>query len=103
MATLVAKTRAITKSTTNETSNVQVVDFLNNSAGYVISHIPKELLKSYATETTGVASSTGISYGNNTVLGVRRGIYETVEVDKSEAAWLESGSGSYMIPTVAFP
>ena len=103
MATLVAKTRAITQSTTNETSNAQVIEFLSDGASYLISHVPKELLRAYASETTGATSSTGIAYGNNTVLGVRRGSYECEQVDKMDAGWLESGSGSYMVPTAAFP
>lgn len=102
MATLVAKTRAITHSTTNETSNDQVIEFLNDGTAFVISHIPKELLRPYSSETS-FTSSTGIASNNNVILGVRRGNYEAMKVDKSEAGWLESSSGSYMIPTNEFP
>lgn len=102
MSTLVQKCRAITQSTTNETSIAQVIEFVSDGVGYVISHVPKELLSPYSTETSFTTSS-GVAHGNNTVLGVRRGSYESIEVDKSEAGWLESGSGSYMIPTAQFP
>ena len=102
MSTLVNKVRAITQSTTGETSNDEVVEFLSDGVGFLISHAPKELLSPYASEAS-FTTSTGVAHGNNVVLGARRGNYESQEVDKSEAAWLESGSGSYMIPTDAFP
>ena len=102
MATLQNKVRAITRSTTGLTSPAQVVEFIKDGVGLVISHIPKELLKPYATDGS-FSTSTGLSYANNVVLGARRGNYESQEVNNSEAAWLESGSGSYMVPTAEFP
>lgn len=103
MATLVNKVRAITRSTASETSDAQVIEFLNDAAAFVISHIPKELLRAYASETTGYSGSAGIDYENNTILGVKRGYAPCKEVNEKEALWLEPTSGSYMIPTEQFP
>lgn len=102
MATLVNKVRAITGSSVTESTNDKIIEFINDSFGFVVSHIPKELLSPYASETSFV-SSTGIAHGNNVILGVRRGNYEAKEVDKKDAGWIEAGSGSYLVPTNEFP
>ena len=102
MATLVSKVRALTGSTTSVSANTMVVEFLNDSASFLLSHIPKELLKPYSSEGT-VTNSSGFSHSNNVVLGCRRGIYTSIEADPRIAPWLESSSGSLHLPTTQFP
>tara|TARA_X000001388_G_scaffold58377_1_gene43660 strand:- start:2355 stop:3545 length:1191 start_codon:yes stop_codon:yes gene_type:complete len=92
------------------TNSTPTSNSIEDAQKYVVSNIPKTLLKWAGTETT-----TGANGGNNTttdvtlpvgtdnILSVRRDIYDVVEVSISERAFLESNSGSLKIPTTIYP
>jgi len=72
MATLLAKARAISGTTTSETTDTEVVDFLNAGAIYLINSMPKELLSFMGTDTANITSSAGYDSNNDRVIMVRR-------------------------------
>lgn len=72
MATLLLKTRALSQTTTNETSDIEVVDFLNAGAIFLINSIPKDLLTFMATDSSNITSSAGYDHGSDRVVMVRR-------------------------------
>ena len=71
MATLVAKVRGMTGSSTTESSNVEVGDFLRQGANFVISGLP-EALMSYFTTTVSITSSTGAPVKTDKIVSVKR-------------------------------
>jgi HPt (histidine-containing phosphotransfer) domain-containing protein len=72
MATLLSKVRAITKSTTTETSNTNVVEFLKSAAHFVLTGIPKELLWPLASNSDTITDGSGCTVYSDTILEVRR-------------------------------
>jgi len=84
--------------------------FIIGAQKFVVSSVPKNLLKWTGTETTsgthgGDASPVAITLpvGTDNLLSVRRGDYRAEEVSVQEAAFLESSSGSLKIPTSIYP
>lgn len=71
MATYLSRVRAITGSTTTQTSNIEVVDFLKAGSNYVVMSIPKELLWFSYTVTT-FSSNAGVTVPQNTIISVMR-------------------------------
>ena len=77
---------------------------------FVVSSIPKDLLKWAASETVssthgGDNSPTAITLpvGTDNIIAVRRDSYNAEEVGLEDRAWLESDSGSLKAPTASFP
>ena len=84
--------------------------FIESAQRFVVSSVPKELLRWASSETVasshgGDSSPTGITLpvGSDGILSVRRESYRASEVSVQDAAFLESGSGSLKIPTSTFP
>ena len=72
MATLVNQVRAITKSSTNETTSDQVVDFIRSGTKYVLSSLPLVLAYPFAETSSGITTGASISLDTNKVISVRR-------------------------------
>ena len=77
---------------------------------FVVSSIPKTLLRWAGTETSasghgGDSSPNAITlpYGTDNIISVRRGAYEAIEVPSSERAFLEADNGSLKEPTSFYP
>ena len=85
-------------------------DFIESAQRFVVSKIPKNLLKWAASETVsgthgGDDSPTAITLpvGTDSIIAVRRDSYNAKEAGLEDRAWLESSSGSLKIPTASFP
>ena len=72
MATLLAQVRALSQTTTDETSDAEVVDFLNAGAIFLINSIPKDLLTFMAEDSSNIVDGTGYDTLNDRVVMVRR-------------------------------
>lgn len=64
MSTLLSKVRAITGSTTTETTDIQVVSFLNSGTSYAVSSIPNFLLRVFAAESSDISNDSGYTIVN---------------------------------------
>jgi len=88
-------------------------NFIISAQKFVVSSVPKSLLKWAGTET--VAATHGgndtptannpitLPVGTDKILSVRRGAYEATETPSSERAFLEADNGSLKEPTVFYP
>lgn len=89
MATLLAKTRAISQTATTETTDDQVVDFLKAGAIFLINSTPKDLLSFMATDSSNITSNAGYDTLNDRVVMVRRnGIICDVAVRAEACAYI---------------
>jgi hypothetical protein len=107
MSDLRTRVRSITKSTTSETTDAEIDDFLNESSKLIISAMPKELLWPFATESSAVTDGNGFSFTSgqaaDAVLLVRRGARVCNEVPPALEYAMESSSGSMYEPSKLFP
>ncbi len=78
MASYLSRVRVVTGSTTTQTSNAAVVDFLKGAVNYVIQSIPKEMLW-FANTEAALTSSAGVTIPRDTIISVKR---NGVECDK---------------------
>ena len=81
MASYLSRVRVITGSTTTQTSNAAMVDFLKSAVNYIVANIPKEMLW-FANSNTTFISSTGVTVPQNTIISVRRNGVECDLLDK---------------------
>ena len=79
--TLISKVRGMSKTTTAISSNVQVVNFLNAGAKYVVQVTPDSMLGFLETTTT-ISTASGITVNTNKVSSVRRNGIECDPIDK---------------------
>jgi len=79
MATYLSRIRAISGSTSTQTSNAQVVDFLKSSVNYIIQSVPKDMLW-FAYTDANLTSSTGVVVPRNTIISVKRNGIECDEL-----------------------
>ena len=85
-------------------------DFIESAQRFVVSKIPKELLR-WATADTNSAVHGGDSspdavtmpVGTDNILAVRRGLYFCEEVGLEQRAFIEPSSGSLLLPTAVHP
>jgi len=92
------------------TGNTPTANSVEDAQRFVVSSIPKDLLKWAASETVsgshgGDNSPTAITLpvGTDNIIAVRRDSYNAEEVGLEDRAWLESDSGSLKAPTASFP
>ena len=102
MATYLSRVRALTDSSTTQTSNAEVVDFLKSSINYVLMNIPKQLLW-FAYTNASFTSSTGVSIPQNTIISVRRGSYECDELPKEYTYAASTTLTSFYKGSALFP
>ena len=102
MATYLSRVRALTDSSTTQTSNAQVVDFLKSSVNYVLMSVPKQLLW-FAYTNASFTSSTGVSIPQNTIISVRRGSYECDELPKEYTYAASTTLTSFYKGSALFP
>ena len=100
MSTLVSRVRAITGSTTTQTSNAQVSDFLLAGVKFVYSSIPKELMWPFATDGANINNGSGQAVTSDTILGVRREGLECREIPLADAYAQESAYSGLTIKTL---
>lgn len=81
MASYLSRIRALTNSTSTQTSDQAVVDFLKSGVGYILTNIPKEFLW-FANSNTTFTSSTGVTVPQNTIISVRRNGIECDKLDE---------------------
>lgn len=72
MASYLSKVRGLSKSTTSETTDAQVVNFLNAGVIFVINGIPKDLLTFLSSDSSAITDSNGYDITNDRVTMVRR-------------------------------
>lgn len=72
MATLAEKVRAISKSTSTQTSSDDIVTFLNMGCIFTVNCIPKELLTFMASDSAAITDGNGYDVLNDRVVMVRR-------------------------------
>ena len=72
MATLVAKVRGISGSSSSITANTKVVEYLKGGAQFVINGTPITLLDFAANSTATVSNANGYTLTTNKVYSVRR-------------------------------
>ena len=92
------------------TGRTPTANSVEDAQRFVVSSIPKDLLKWAASETVsgthgGDNSPTAITLpvGTDKIIAVRRDSYNAEEVGLEDRAWLESDSGSLKAPTASFP
>jgi len=92
------------------TGNTPTANSIEDAQKFVVSTIPKDLLKWAGTETVaathgGDSSPTGITLpiGTDNIISVRRDVYRAEKSSSQDAAFLESASGSLKIPSSVFP
>ena len=99
---LIDKVRAITKSTSTETSDAQLVYFAQAGANYVIMSIPKSMLWWLAEDGSNITDGNGQAASADVILEVRRnGI--PCEIVSSDMSYQLSYSGSLFEATAFFP
>ena len=105
MSTLLARVRAITGSTTTQSTDTQVVDFLKSSCDFIINQIPKKLLWPVASNSTNITDGNGFVCASDTIIDVRRNGLPCDEIDNSLAYAHESALtvDSIFERTVIFP
>lgn len=92
------------------TGKTPTANSIEDAQKFVVSTIPKDLLKWAGTETVaathgGDSSPTGITLpiGTDSIISVRRDVYRAEKSSSQDAAFLESTSGSLKIPSSVFP
>ena len=92
------------------TGRTPTANSVEDAQRFVVSSIPKDLLKWAASETVsgthgGDDSPTAITLpvGTDNIIAVRRDSKNAEETGLEDRAWLESSSGSLKIPTASFP
>lgn len=106
MATLVDRVRGISQSSTNQTSDAEVVEFLKGGATILINSIPKELLGFAGTDSSSITTSGGYTITSDRILGVRRNGIECdpITLDKAYAQdYSFSSATSIYKATAIFP
>jgi len=105
MAILVNRVRGITGSTTTQTSDANVVSFIQSGVQYAISGIPKELQWQFASAGADITSSAGQRPASDTVLSVTRNSLECTEIPPILAYAQEAAHSSTSLnaATTIFP
>ena len=86
MATaLISRVRAITGSTTTQSTDANLVDFVEAGVKFVYTSIPKDLLWQFASDGANIVDSSGQSPYSDTILGVRRNSIECDQIPLSDA------------------
>jgi len=80
MAILVNRVRGITGSTTTQTTDSNVISYIQSGVQYAISGIPKELQWQFASAGADITSSAGQTPDSDTVLSVTRNGLECTEI-----------------------
>ena len=102
MATLLNQVRGITNSSTNESSDTQVVDFVKAGVRFVLNSLPTALIAHLSTLTASVADGNGITVGTNRLLSVKRNGIKCIEVP-SDMSYDIGDSNSIHLATARFP
>ena len=92
------------------TGRTPTANSVEDAQRFVVSSIPKDLLKWASSDTNsavhgGDSSPDAVTmpFGTDKILAVRRGLYFCEEVGLEDRAFLEPSSGSLKLPTSAFP
>lgn len=102
MATLLSKVRGITKSTTSETTDNQVVNFLNAGSNFTVMSMPKNILWFLASNGSAITDGNGQAVSEDVIFEVKRnGI--TCDKVPTEIAYQSGYSGSLFEATAFFP
>ena len=72
MASFTTMVRNITKSSTTETTDAQVYEFIKGGIRYTFGAIPTELLSPFAKDSTAITAATGYQITNEKIISVRR-------------------------------
>lgn len=88
MATLLDIVRSVTKSTTTETTDQSIVNFLNMGARYCASSIPKRLLLFWTNQSSAVSDDNGHAVNYDRIVEVVRDSISCDEVDPKLAYYL---------------
>lgn len=101
-ATLINQVRAITGSSTGETSNDEVVDLVRHGVRYVLSSLPITLSFPFASNSSSIASAVAITVDTNKLLTVERNSIDCVQVPES-LSYEIGDSNSIHLATARYP
>lgn len=103
MATLISRVRAITKSTSTQSTDTSILEFLQDSFANLLHFLPEHLLWNKTTQGT-ISDATGFSVPNNNtrVLSVFRDGYPALPASNVEIPFIKT-SGGLATPTKTFP
>ena len=83
--TLIGRVRELSKSTTAQTQDAKVLQFVHDGAKFLLNSLPKQELWHVASESTAITSDSGYSVNTNVVLGVYRDGITCEQVSNEEA------------------
>jgi hypothetical protein len=101
-ATLVAKVRALTNSSTSKTSDAEIVDYVANGVRYVLNTLPLELCAPFSVFSSSITSNTKLTIDTNKVISVLR---NDIRCDKVplELSYEIGDSNSIFLATARYP
>lgn len=101
-ATLISQVRAITGSSTGETSNTEVQGFLQNGIRHVLTSLPVQLSFPFASDSSSITSAVAITIDTNKLLTVERDSIDCVQVPES-LGYEIGDSNSIHLATTRYP
>ena len=79
MATLISRVRAISQSTTSETPDTEVIEFLKQGANFLVNSLPLEKLW-FASKSVAITTTTGAPVTTDKIISVTRNDLACVEI-----------------------